>query len=181
MTRAVPLLVVLLAGCATTAATPTAQDEFFTRVSALCGQSLSGRLVSNDPQDREMAGKPMIASVGPCTPSEVPINFAVGTDKSRNWVVSRVPGGLTLTHIHLHEDGTEDALSRYGGRTIAPGSASRQEFPADDFSKALFVRHNIPQSTTNVWSMDVRPSFLAYELRRPGRSFRVEMIGTDRS
>ena len=57
----------------------------------------------------------------------------------------------------------------------ATGTAQRQEFPADDFSKALFVRENIPASTTNVWAMEVEPGrMFAYELRRPGRFFRVE-------
>ena len=54
------------------------------------------------------------------------------------------------------------------------GTAQRQEFPADDFSKALFVRENIPASTTNVWAMEAGGGIFAYELRRPGRFFRVE-------
>jgi hypothetical protein len=39
----------------------------------------------------------------------------------------------------------------------------------------LFVRENIPQSVTNVWAVEVQPGrTFAYELRRPGRHFRVE-------
>jgi len=123
-----------------------------------------------------MAGKPMVARFTDCTANEVRINFAVGDDNSRNWVITRTPTGLRLKHIHLHKDGIEDELSRYGGDTATPGSAHRQEFPVDDFSKALFTRRNTPQSNTNVWAVEVRPrQSFAYELRRPGRFFRVEL------
>src|SRR5687767_11779841 len=111
----------LLASCATIPA-PGPQDQFFAALSSHCGQSLHGRLVTNDSQDAEMAGKPMIARFAGCTADEVRINFAVGDDTSRNWVITRTPGGLRLKHIHLHKDGTEDELSRYGGDTAAPGT-----------------------------------------------------------
>jgi len=165
----------MLAACATTPA-PNPQNQFFAALSSHCGQSLHGRLVSSDPQDAEMAGKPMIARFAGCTADEVRINFVVGDDSSRNWVITRMPAGLRLKHIHLHKDGTEDELSRYGGDTVAPGTAQRQEFPADDFSKDLFTSRNTPQSNTNVWAVEVRPhQSFAYELRRPGRFFRVEL------
>ncbi|MDQ3478793.1 MAG: hypothetical protein M3438_06515 [Pseudomonadota bacterium] len=91
-------------------------------------------------------------------------------------MISRTPRGLRLKHIHLHKDGTEDELSRYGGDTMTPGTAQRQEFPGDAFSKDLFTRRNIPASVTNVWAVEVRPrEFYAYELRRPGHFFRVEL------
>ncbi len=62
-----------------------------------------------------------------------------------------------------------------GPNPAAPGTAARQEFPADAFSKALFEREKIPASVNNVWAMEVHPGRLfAYELRRPGRFFRVE-------
>ena len=82
---------------------------------------------------------------------------------------------LSLHHDHRHADGSEDRLSRYGGSAIAPGTATRQSFPADAFSRALFERENIPVSTTNVWAIEVHPGHLfAYELRRPNRFFRIE-------
>jgi hypothetical protein len=80
-----------------------------------------------------------------------------------------------LKHDHRHEDGTEDELSQYGGETVQPGTPGRQEFPADQFSRDLFIRENIPQSSENIWAMEAEPpDFFAYELRRPGRFFRVE-------
>lgn len=175
MTRVI-IAAVLLAGCATTPA-QSPHDQFFAALSSHCGSSLQGKLVSSDPQDAEMAGKPMTAHFRECTFNEVRINFAVGDDRSRNWVISRTSAGLRLKHVHLHTDGSEDELSRYGGDTATPGTAQRQEFPADAFSKQLFTRRNTPASLTNVWAVEVRPrAFFAYELRRPGRFFRVELV-----
>jgi hypothetical protein len=176
MIRIASLALLLLGGCATPPV-PSAQDAFFAALSSHCGQTLKGQLASSDAQDREMLGKPMSAHFTSCTAKEVRINFAVGEDKSRNWVISRIPAGLRLKHIHLHTDGTEDAVSRYGGDTVAEGTATRQQFPADQFSKDLFTRTNRPESRTNIWAVEVEDGiFFGYELRRPeGRFFRVEL------
>ena len=164
----------LTAGCATTpAASP--HDAFMARLQPLCGKAFEGRLVTSDPADRDMAGQRLVMHVADCSAGRVRIPFHVGEDRSRTWVITRTEQGLRLKHDHRHEDGSEDALTQYGGDTSGEGSASRQEFPADPFSKDMFVRGNIPQSTTNVWAMEVEPGRLfAYELRRPNRFFRVE-------
>lgn len=168
--------VLLAAGCATATPPENPQQLFFQRLLALCGQTLEGRIVSPPVEaDASFAGKRLVMHVRDCSPSEIRIPFQVGEDRSRTWVVSRTGTGLRLKHDHRHEDGSEDALSQYGGETASAGTARRQEFPADDFSKALFVRENSPQSVPNVWAMEVeQPAFFAYELRRPGRFFRVE-------
>lgn len=169
-----PVLAAALAGCATVPP-PNAQDAFFESLKSKCGDALEGRLVSSDSQDQDMVGRPMAANFGECSNNEVRINFAVGADRSRNWVVTRTSTGLRLKHAHLHEDGSEDELSQYGGDTVGVGTEQRQEFPADAFSKDLFIRRDIGQSTTNVWALETgAASFFAYELRRPGRFFRVE-------
>jgi hypothetical protein len=165
-----------LAGCATVPAQQSAHDEFFNRLSALCGHAFEGRIASPPVEaDAAFAGKRLVAHVRDCSANEIRIPFHVGADRSRTWVVTRTAAGLRLKHDHRHEDGSEDKLTQYGGDTAGEGSASRQEFPADAFSKALFTRENIPQSLTNVWAFEAEPGrFLAYELRRPGRFFRVE-------
>jgi hypothetical protein len=113
--------------------------------------------------------------VNGCSADAVRIPFHVGTDRSRTWVITRTAQGLRLKHDHRHEDGTPDARTQYGGDTATAGTAARQEFPADRYSRELFVREKIPQSVTNVWAMEVQPGrSFAYELRRPGRYFRVE-------
>lgn len=168
-------LALLTAGCATMSAPSGPQDVFFTRLSALCGQAFAGRVVTTDEADREMASQPMVMHVRQCSDRELRIPFHVGDDRSRTWVISRTPDGLRLKHDHRHRDGSEDVRTQYGGDTAAPGTPVRQEFPADAFSRDLFVREGIAQSVTNVWAVEVEPGRLfAYELRRPGRHFRVE-------
>ena len=164
-----------LAGCATTpAASP--QDAFFARITALCGKAFEGRVTSPAVEaDASFAGKRLVMHVRECTPNEVRIPFHVGEDRSRTWVVTRTGTGLRLKHDHRHKDGSEDALTQYGGDTVAQGTAERQEFPADQFSKDTFIRQDRAVSVPNVWAMEISPArTFAYELRRPARFFRVE-------
>ena len=166
-----------LSGCATTpAASP--QDAFFARLQALCGQAFEGRVVTSDAADRDMAGQRLVMHVADCSPTRVRIPFHVGDDRSRTWVITRTADGLRLKHDHRHRDGSEDALTQYGGDTATPGSASRQDFPVDAESIALFRRERRDVSVTNVWAVEVNDGLFAYELRRPPgpnqRHFRVE-------
>ncbi len=170
-----PLLACALAGCATPAEDEGPQDRFLRGLASLCGKAFEGRIASPPVEaDSAFAGKRLAMHVRGCTDDEVRIPFHVGDDRSRTWVVTRTGAGLRLKHDHRHSDGSEDKLTQYGRDTIGPGTARRQEFPADDFSRALFTRENIPASTTNVWAMEMDGRIFAYELRRPGRFFRVE-------
>jgi hypothetical protein len=173
--RALGLAILALSGCATADPDAAAHELFFARLSALCGRAYEGRIASPPVEaDAAFAGKRLVMHVRTCTKNEIRIPFHVGDDRSRTWVVTRTATGLRLKHDHRHADGGEDALTQYGGDTTGPGSAGRQEFPADHFSKSLFVRQKSPQSVPNVWAMEVQPGALfAYELRRPGRFFRV--------
>lgn len=147
---------------------------FIARLNGLCGQRFVGTVVSNDAADAEMTSQRLVMQVRDCAASEVRIPFHVGADKSRTWIVTRTAGGLRLKHDHRHEDGTEDALSQYGGDTATAGLATRQEFPADAFSKELFLAKGNPASVDNIWAMEATETLFAYELRRPNRFFRVE-------
>ena len=165
-----------LEACATTTAGGDPQDRFFAALSDLCGRSYQGRVVSPPVEaDRAFAGKALVMQVRHCGADEIRIPFRVGDDRSRTWVIARRGGNLSLSHDHRHDDGSEDRMSRYGGSAVDEGTAARQEFPADAYSRELFTRENIPQSVANVWAMEVHPArIFAYELRRPGRFFRVE-------
>lgn len=172
--KALPLAILALL-IAAPAKADTAQDAFFARLTALCGKTFQGKVVTTDPADASFAGKPLIMQVATCSKDEVRIPFHVGEDRSRTWVITRTAAGLRLKHDHRHADGTEDAVSQYGGDTTTPGTASRQEFPVDAASKAMFVREDRSVSLTNVWAIEIEPGqTFAYELRRPGRHFRVE-------
>ena len=164
-----------LAGSATAQARASPQDQFLSSLRELCGRAFEGRVVTRDAADREMATQRLVMHVRSCADDALRIPFHVGADRSRTWVVSRTATGLRLRHDHRHEDGSEDVLTQYGGDTAAPGSATRQEFPVDQFSRDLFTRQNRSVSNTNVWAMEVHPGrMFAYELRREGRHFRVE-------
>lgn len=169
-------LALLLSACVAIVPRPAdPQQLFWQRLNALCGRSYLGRVVSTDSADSEMAASRLVMHVTTCTPQYVRIAFHVGADRSRTWVIGRTARGLRLKHYHRHSDGAEDVRSQYGGDTTTPGSPRRQDFPADAFSRALFVRENIPESSANVWSVEIMPGqAFAYQLRRAGRFFRVE-------
>jgi hypothetical protein len=83
---------------------------------------------------------------------------------------------LRLKHDHRHQDGSEDAVTQYGGDTVDAGTAQRQAFPADAASKAMFLREGLAVSVDNTWAIELVPGrSFTYELTRPnGRLFRVE-------
>jgi hypothetical protein len=107
-----------------------------------------------------------------CAPTEIRVPFHVGSNRSRTWVITRTGRGLRLKHDHRHEDGTEDAVTLYGGDTRDAGTTSKQEFHADAHTASL-----IPAARTNIWTLELVPGErFAYALRREGteRRFRVE-------
>jgi len=168
-----PLLA--LAACAAVPRADGPQRQFHERLQALCGRAFAGRVTTTDAADRDLAAARLVMHVASCSPEAIRIAFHVGDDRSRTWVVSRTAAGLRLKHDHRHRDGSEDARTQYGGDTAAPGSAGRQEFPADAYSRGLFIRENIPESAANVWAIEIEPGrAYTYELRRPNRFLRVE-------
>jgi hypothetical protein len=153
-----------------------AADAFFAALSAHCGRAFAGRIVANEPAvaDDPFAGKTLVMHVRECTADRLAVPFHVGDDRSRTWVLRRRAEGLDLEHDHRHADGSPDAVTLYGGNTVAPGTPGRQEFPADVYSRDLFAREGLSASLTNVWALELGPSTFVYELARPGRLFRVE-------
>jgi hypothetical protein len=172
-------LVVALAlgGTGSNAPLPASATSFWASLEPLCGQAFAGRIVANEPPNPNdpFAGKALVMHVRECRAGEVRIPFHVGDDRSRTWVLTRTAAGLRLKHDHRHEDGSEDAVTQYGGDTAALGTAKRQEFPADAESRELFTRLAMTVSIPNVWAFELDPGkSFTYELARPGRLFRVE-------
>jgi hypothetical protein len=152
------------------------QSTPFANLAALCGQAFEGRIVSPPVEaDSSFAGKRLVMHVRECSDDIIRVPFHVGDDRSRTWVITRTAAGYRLKHDHRHQDGSEDKVTQYGGDSITPRSAARQEFPADAFTKDLLVREGNVAGAANVWAIEVYPTrIFAYELRRPGRFFRVE-------
>jgi hypothetical protein len=172
-----PLLaILLLGGCATASPRPDPQNQFFSSLRGLCGKAFEGRIVSPPvAADADFAGRRLVMHVRDCSADEIRIPFHAGDNRSRTWVISRTPGGLRLKHDHRHEDGSDEKLTQYGGATSGEGSAERQEFPADDFSKEIYTAQNFPDRVSSIWAMELqRGRIFAYQVRRTSRFFRVE-------
>ncbi|WP_370661040.1 hypothetical protein [Psychrosphaera algicola] len=122
----------------------------------------------------------LVMHVRKCTDSELQIPFHVGEDASRTWIITKTGSGLSLKHDHRHDDGSHDKSTMYGGHTVDAGWDNVQSFPADQYSKELFVELGIPQSVGNTWQMFVYPDKFSYRLIRQGREFRVDFDLTSR-
>ena len=165
---------------------PAAQDDFTANLQPLCGKSFAGQVVSTDAVDADWRSEDIVMGPVSCEINAIKIPLAVGENTSRTWVIIPEKRRLTLKHDHRHDDGTPDAVSWYGGTAQTDGTATRQEFPVDEFSIALFKKEGLPASVTNTWAMDINPNdSFAYELSRPatpeqvaagepGRFFRLE-------
>ncbi len=164
----------LLAACGASmggAGTANEQDAFWASLRRLCGNAYEGRLVEGSAADSAFRQNTLVMHGARCAEGEIRIPFHVGADRSRTWVVTRTDAGLRLKHDHRHEDGSEDAVTQYGGDTRGVGTASRQEFYADAHTASL-----IPAAATNVWTMEVVPGErFAYALRREGTDRRVRV------
>ena len=126
--------------------------------------------------DASFADKRLVMHVRKCSADTIRIPFHVGEDRSRTWVLTRTDDGLRLKHDHRHEDGSDDAITMYGGDTASAGTATRQEFPVDTESVTMFTAADMTVSNNNTWAMEIEPGqTFVYELARPGgRLFRVE-------
>ena len=173
---------VLAAPLALAACAPAAQTEpdLFDRLSAYCGQAFEGRVTSDDPRDEAFASERLVMHVRECGDTVLRVPFHVGEDRSRTWVITRLPeDGLRLKHDHRHEDGSEDVLTQYGGDTEGAAGPVRADFPADAESQALFEREGIPVSMADVWSITLSEDSFIYALDRPNRHFAVEFDLTE--
>lgn len=158
-------------------------DAFFHNLSTLCGKAFAGRVDVDRPTpagSSPFAGRRLVMHVRECTDDTLRIPFVVGDDRSRTWVITRTPEGLRLKHDHRKFDGSDDPVTMYGGDSTDEGTATRQVFPADEESRALFAREDREVSITNVWAMEIEPGQrFVYELSRPGRLFRIEFDLTE--
>ncbi|NQY15394.1 MAG: hypothetical protein HRT81_16285 [Henriciella sp.] len=163
------------------APTETASAAYFERLTQLCdGNAYAGRLVSTDEADADFRDAEMTIGSATCTGLMVRVPFRVGEDRSRTWEITRTTDGIRLKHDHRHRDGTEDVLTQYGGDSLPTGTSALHEFPADEDTKALFIREDIEVSTQNTWAIEIEPDqVFAYQMSRPNRLFRVEFDLSD--
>ncbi|OUS23539.1 hypothetical protein A9Q98_14695 [Thalassotalea sp. 42_200_T64] len=150
------------------------QDAFFANLKAHCGQAYIGKVTVDNAPASSFSDKALIMHVRKCTKTELQVPFHVGDDSSRTWIISKTGSGLSLKHDHRHQDGSSDVSTMYGGHTIDAGYPQVQSFPADQYSKQLFVELQIPQFMGNTWQMYIYPEVFTYRMVRQGREFRID-------
>ncbi|HEX8411529.1 MAG TPA: hypothetical protein VF883_21930 [Thermoanaerobaculia bacterium] len=160
------VLSLLFVSCASVAPAP----PLWTELQSLCGRAFEGRMTEGTAAgDAEIGAQRLVMHVRSCTANEIRIPFHVGENRSRTWVLTRTPEGLRLKHDHRHEDGSDDAVTQYGGDAVTFDTRS-VDFPADAHTAKM-----LPASATNIWTVAVDPGrTFTYALRREGRRFRVE-------
>lgn len=153
---------------------PTTQQAFFEALRAHCGKAYQGILLVGNTSDDKFRHETLVMHVRECTDSQIKVPFHVGADRSRTWVISKTATGLRLKHDHRHDDGHADKITLYGGDAVNAGTAARQEFPADQYSKALFTANDMAVSNGNIWSVAITPQHFRYGLKRVDREFLVQ-------
>jgi hypothetical protein len=148
-------------------------DAFFSSIAQHCGKAFEGK-VTVDNQPSPAFDAKLVMFVRKCDQAELQIPFYVGDNASRTWIIKKTGSGLSLKHDHRHKDGTDDAVTMYGGHTLDAGYNQIQSFPIDQYSKELFAEQGLPQSITNIWQMYIYEDTFSYRLVREGREFRVD-------
>lgn len=157
------------------AAAGETHDAFFANLKSMCGFNFKGKVVEDSLDDPAMADAFFLVDVVRCRGDEIDMKLTVGDDSSLSWVVKRTEEGLTFHHVRTLEDGSEDAISGYGGASLSDGSANSQAFPADEATRALFMDIGITAAADNTWVLSITPGdVFSYRLERPGRSFEID-------
>jgi len=136
-------------------------DSFWNALQQHCGKAYEGIIISGATAD--FKDKKLVMHVKACEENRIRIPFNVGDNRSRTWVLTKTKSGIILKHDHRHEDGSEDAVTQYGGTTTNEGFSNMQIFPAD-----IQTQKTIPAAASNVWWITINDSSFTYNLRRIG-------------
>ncbi len=152
------------------------KDSFFDTLRAQCGKAFLGRTkldTANSPTYRDVD---IILHVRDCNDTQIQMPMHVGENHSRTLIITKHDDGrLQLQHRHTHEDGSPDDLTLYGGFTKKNPKSSRQgDFHVGDYTRKLFIEHDIQRSLSNVWTISMGDKTATYELHRPTLDFVIE-------
>jgi hypothetical protein len=147
-------------------------QEFFDNLASLCGKTFVGEQTYRSHHGASWADRSMIMYVTVCEDNHIHIPFHVDDDHSRTWMFMAEEGKLVFKHQHLHEDGTHEEGSMYGGVANDEGTALVQYFPADEYTATV-----IEGGGGNLWtvSMDENMTYFSYRLDRDGEK-RFEIV-----
>jgi hypothetical protein len=160
------LFVVLMVGCRRAPTGPAdTQGLFMTQFKPFCGRAYSGRTIFPANGKDPFAGKQLVLHFKECGRRETRLQFQVGDDLSRTWVLTNTREGLLLKHDHRQPDGTPQDISMYGGFATEEGTGRSQSFTADDHTVQI-----IPAAKANVWTLEFSPDkeSLSYIIKRDG-------------
>jgi len=145
--------------------TENVQQQFLDNLSTLCGFAYKGEELFRSPHGESWAGRDMTMYVSDCEQDKVFVPFHVNDDHSRTWMFTINEGKLQFRHRHLHEDGTPEDGSMYGGWATDDGTAFQQYFQADEYTASV-----IPGGGGNLWIVEIAPDFswFSYRLDRDG-------------
>ncbi len=150
-----------------------AQQAFWDRLQALCGQAFRGRISDVTPYYAGVAeAEQLLMHVLECSEDRIHIPLHVDENRSRNWILTRTDGTIRLKHDHRYPDGREEAISQYGGDAPTQGLPTRQIFPADSHTAEI-----LPERDDNFWFLDFTDEHtLQYGVHWPrkGHSIRLE-------
>jgi hypothetical protein len=103
------------------------QDAFWANLQALCESAAPGELLQA-PDTQIDPEAELVVHFWECGGEEIRFPLHVDDNRSRTWVFIRHDDALELRHDHRNADGTEESNTWYGARTMAEGTANRQDF-----------------------------------------------------
>lgn len=142
-----------------------AEQAFLDNLAGLCGHSFRGEETYMQEGRESWADKDLVMHVTLCEEGRVHIPFHLDDDQSRTWMFLAENGRLRFRHDHRHPDGTPEEQTLYGGYADGKGTAFRQHFPADDYTKGL-LQDTISRQWNVVLSEDM--STFSYQLLYQG-------------
>ena len=147
-------------------------QAFLENLASLCGKSFKGEQLYRSHHGASWADRKMVMHVTVCEDDKVYIPFHLDDDHSRTWMFVAEDGKLRFKHQHLHEDGTPEEGSMYGGYADDNGTPYIQYFPADEYTGQV-----IDGGAGNVWIVSLAEdlSWYSYRLDRDGEK-RLEVL-----
>lgn len=149
----------------------SSSQDFWNELRKHCGNTYEGIILEGGREGDGFTRNKLIMHVRSCNENEIHIPFNVGENLSRTWILKKDAKGLIqLKHDHRKEDGSDDEVTMYGGKSTNQGSKNLQVFPADEET-----REHIAYAAGNVWWITLDEKTFTYNLRRIGtpRVFRV--------
>lgn len=142
----------------------SSSQDFWNELKKHCGKTYEGKITEGGKEGDGFTGEKLIMHVRSCEENEIHIPFNVGENLSRTWILKKDSKGLIqLKHDHRKEDGSNDEITMYGGKSSNQGSKSLQVFPADEET-----RNHIAYAASNVWWITLDENTFTYNLRRIG-------------